>query len=166
MWNECFSSNCFLALTVSWCEVKVWERWGEERRSTELLNPERLIPGNKKDGNSSRLRAAGIAVVEPWANVWDFRDFLLWVPCVSPLSSCSAPGAVPTLQNEPRVSHSVSVRHQVQLQPVLHMQEMGILWGYCWLYLFSFPVWIFSYVLCTKPSPPSAENFSLKQILN
>lgn len=35
MWNECFSSNCFLTLTVSWCEVKVWERWGEDRGSME-----------------------------------------------------------------------------------------------------------------------------------
>lgn len=49
-----------------------------------LLNPERHIQSNEKDGFSSSLSPAGMAVVEPWANVWDFKDFLPGLPELLP----------------------------------------------------------------------------------
>lgn len=51
----------------------------------------------------------------------------------------------------------------------LHMQEVGLLWGYCWLYLFSLPVDLFlRNQICSahQSAPPTAENFHFKQISN
>lgn len=65
MWNECFSSKCFLALAVSWWEVKVWGRQKEKRGCMVWGAREAHTPRTEQDGFSSSISPAGWAVVQP-----------------------------------------------------------------------------------------------------
>lgn len=174
MWNECFSSNCFLTLTVSWCEVKVWERWGEERGSVELLSC-----WTQRDTSRAMKRmgspAASAQLGWPW---WSHGQTCgtLRTSCPGSLSFSlvlplgSGRGSHASLQNEPRVSHSGSARTQ-SATPVLPAPctrrsgtPLGVL-----LAKFIFPSGVHLFLcnqICSvhQSAPPSAENFNLKQI--
>lgn len=126
MWNECFSSNCFLALTVSWCEVKVWESWGEKRGSKGrwASKPRETHRHPEKWRGWSQLEWLW------WSHrqsVYDFKGFLLQAASASPMCSCFCSGhsSHATLQNVPWVSHSVSAQTQTAASVLPHPANAG-----------------------------------------
>lgn len=132
MWNECFSSKCFLTPTVSWCEVKVWGRLKEKRGCTGW----RASRAGEAHEHPERRQGRFLKQLQPsWKGPWwshqqrlcDFKGFLLRLPLLLPCVRASALGTVPTLHCKIRLEFlTVPLpRHKLQLRSFLHPANPG-----------------------------------------
>lgn len=128
-------------------------RDGEKRGgawSGELLNPEKHTetPRNKKGGFSSSFSPAGRGCGGAIGKICDFKDFLLGAASASPMCVFLLWAQFPRYIAKRTLSFSQYRCPDTDCSfgpsSILQIQEVGLLWGYCLLYLFFLPVWIFS----------------------
>lgn len=147
----------------------------------ELLNPERHIQRNKKDGFSSSLEPAGMLWWSHGQMCGTVRISCSGVPLLLPCAPAQLQARFPRRAVKCTSSFSQLLCPDTKGNPsppcALHMQEMGFLWDSfriplgvllaIFIFLSCVDLFLFNQVCSVHQSTlPSAESFNLKQISN